>query len=65
MSSFDSWLTTDPREKSGAEEDAYVRYCEANELDPEGDHWEAFEDEMNDRAEDAMIDAYERSREEY
>ena len=67
---YDRWLTTDPREMSAGEEDAYVNWCEENDLDPYDDHWEAFNEYQQDladdyaaevaeaAAEDRMLDAY-------
>ncbi len=54
---LDRWLTTDPRELSAGAEEAYVVWCETNDLDPEEDHWDEFEQEQYDRADDAAIEA--------
>jgi hypothetical protein len=64
MRGLDAWLEA-PYVDAARREDDYVKWCEANELDPSEDHWDDFEDAMYDAAEDAMIDAAERAREDY
>lgn len=63
MSEFDSDRYYDYQaDRLAAESDAYVEWCEDNDLDPNDDNdaaWEAFKSES---AEDAMIEAYERQQ---
>ncbi len=61
---LDRWLTTDPREVSAAAEERYESWCEENDLNPEDDHWDAFEEAMYDAADNAAIEAAEAAREE-
>ena len=60
---YDRWLTTDPREMSAGEEDAYVNWCDVNDLDPYDDHWEAFTEYQQDLADDYAIEAAEAAAE--
>ena len=60
---FDRWLTTDPNEMSAAQEDAYVDWCEAHDLDPDGDHWDAFIEYQQDLADDYAADVAEAAAE--
>lgn len=53
---FDRWLTTDPRE---ADADAFEAWCEEND----SDDYDAFVQEMDDRAEDAAEARAEAARE--
>ena len=62
MSNYDAWLEK-PYQDRYAREDAYVNWCEDNDLDPSDDLWDEFEQEMLDRAEDAAIEAAEAARE--
>lgn len=61
-SSYDAWLER-PYQEAAAEGDAYVNWCEENDLDPGDDHWDDFEQEMADRADDAAIERAEAARE--
>ena len=62
---FDRWLTTDPREVSPQAEAAYENWCEANDLDPADDHWDDFEQDAYDAADDAALEAAEAAREDW
>ena len=62
MMNYDAWLEK-PYQDRARKEDAYVEWCEDNGLDPNGDHWDEWEQEMYDRAEDAAIEAAEAARE--
>ena len=52
---YDAWLTTDPREVSAAEEDAFEAFCEENDLTGNDADWEAFREEMEAREEDYAV----------
>lgn len=55
LSGYDRWLTNDPREWSASKEDAFERFCEDNDLDPEaGESVDEFEDWVEGMAEEAM-----------
>lgn len=56
--SYDSWLEA-PYQQAAAESDAYVTWCEANDRDPDEDHYDDFRADMDDRREDAEIAAAE------
>lgn len=49
-----AWLE-EPYARAARMGDAYDEFVEAHDLDPEGDHWQAFEDALAGRAEDAQI----------
>lgn len=63
MSNYDSWLE-EPYQRHYAEADAYVGWCEENDLDPEDDNYDAFQQAMEDTREDAEIAAWESRQEE-
>ena len=58
MAGLDSWLEA-PYTNAAADEAAYERWCEANDLDPSEDHYAVFyqwqEDEYESAREDAQI----------
>jgi hypothetical protein len=61
--SYDSWLEA-PYQRAAAQADAYVTWCEGEGLDPDDDHWQAFEEAMDDARYDAEVERGERQREE-
>jgi hypothetical protein len=61
-SSYDAWLEA-PYVEAAAKGDAYANWCEENDKDPEEDHWDEFEQEMADRADDAAEERAEAMRE--
>ena len=42
MSGFDAWLEA-PYVRAAQQADDYERWCDQEGLDPDGDHWDAFE----------------------
>lgn len=60
--SYDSWLEA-PYQQRATEADAYVAWCEANDLDPDDDLWDDFRDEMDARREDYEVECAERAAE--
>ena len=59
MSSYDTWLTTDPRQ---ADDDAYEAWCEANDLDPADDHWADYQEHVEALHEDRELEMAEWRR---
>lgn len=53
--SYDAWLER-PYQERAAESDAYVSWCESNDLDPDDDHWDAFRDAMDQAREDFEVE---------
>lgn len=43
MRGFDEWLEA-PYVDAARKQDEYEQWCEANDLNPEDDNWQAFED---------------------
>jgi hypothetical protein len=61
MSAHQRYLEA-PYVAAAANADAYERWCEENDLDVEGDHFDEFEQAMQDAYDDARISAAEDAR---
>jgi hypothetical protein len=63
MTSYDAWLEK-PYQDRAAQEDAYVKWCEENDLDPDDDLYDDFMEAMEDMADDLAEQAAEARYEE-
>lgn len=57
--SYDAWLER-PYQERADESDAYVSWCEKQDLDPNEDHWDEFRDAAAQAREDYLVDQYEQ-----
>lgn len=63
MTNTDAWLEK-PYQDRYSREDAYVEWCEENDLDPTGDHWDAYDEALADMADDYASERAEAAAEE-